>query len=196
MIKKIKGMISYLSKNFALESYMGDNNLHFGCGNKILDNFINVDYYNKKYANELVDLNEKLPYQSDSIDLIYSDNVFEHIQNFLQLMQECNRILKPGGTLIVKVPYFKSKHAFVDPTHVNFFTIQSMDYYVKNKYFYDEYKFFEESFKSLEVFLDPNNCSILKKIVGYYAIKRPNVFENSILSNLFVFHNIVFVLKK
>lgn len=196
MINKIKDMISYLSKNFELESYMGDNNLHLGCGNKILDNFINVDYYNNKYANKLVNLNEKLPYPSESIDLIYSDNVFEHIQNFLQLMQKCNRVLKPGGALIIKVPYFKSKHAYVDPTHINFFTIQSMDYYIKDTYFYKNYKFFEESFKSLVIFLDPNKCSILKKIAGYYAIKRPNVFENSILSNLFVFHNIVFILRK
>jgi len=196
MINKIKDIVKHLSKNFVLGSYMGDNNLHLGCGNKILDNFINVDYYNNKYADKLVNLNEKLPYQSESIDLIYSDNVFEHIQNFLQLMQECNRVLKPNGTLIIKVPYFKSKHAFVDPTHINFFTIQSMDYFVKNTYFYKNYKFFEESIRTLEIFLDPNKCSIFEKIVGYYAIKRPNLFENSILSNLFVFHNIVFILRK
>jgi len=196
VINKIRNMITQAFKGFKLELYMGNHNLHLGCGNKILDNFINVDYYNNKYSDKLFNLNEKLPYDSNSIDLIYSDNVFEHINNFLQLIQECNRILKPGGTLIIRVPYFKSKHAFVDPTHINFFTIQSMDYYIKDTYFYKNYKFFEESFRNLEIFFDPNRCSILKKIVEYYAIKRPNVFENSILSNLIVFSNIIFVLKK
>lgn len=189
-------LIDEFHKKFSLDNYIGQKNLHFGCGNKPLKDFINIDFYNKKYADEIVDLNQKLPYENESIDLIYSDNVFEHIQNLLGLIQECNRVLKKGGHLIIKVPYFKSKHAFVDPTHIRFFTIQSMDYYVKNKYFYDEYKFFEESFESLEIYLDGEEKSFFKKLVSIYAIKRPNHFENSIWSNLFVFHNITYVLRK
>ncbi len=196
MLKKIKKIKESFNKVYNLESYKGERNLHLGCGNKPLKDFINVDFYNKKYADEILDLNKPLPYESCSIDLIYSDNVFEHIDNILGLMQECNRVLKKGATLVVKVPYFKSSHAFVDPTHVNFFTIQSMDYYVKNTYFHKEYKFFEESFDSLDIFLNDGNLSFFKKLISIYAIKRPNHFENSIWSNLFVFHNIIFVLKK
>lgn len=184
------------NKKFNLDNFIGENNLHLGCGNKPLQNFLNVDFYNKKFADELHDLNKPLSYQSDSFNLIYSDNVFEHIEILLGLIKECQRILKKGGYLIVKVPYFKSKHAFVDPTHVNFFTIQSMDYYVKNTFFYHEYRFFEEAFETMEIFLDPDNPSFTKKLVSSYAVKRANHFENSILSNLFVFHNIVYVLRK
>jgi SAM-dependent methyltransferase len=137
-------------KEYDLNQYVGKKNLHFGCGNKPLKGFINVDFYNKTYADDIVDLNKELPYLSESINLIYSDNVFEHINNLLELIRECNRVLKKGGVLIIKVPYFKSKHAFVDPTHINFFTIQSMNYYIKNTYFNDEYKFFDEAFESTE----------------------------------------------
>lgn len=183
-------------KKYDLNQYMGKKNLHFGCGNKPLKGFINVDFYNKTYADEIVDLNKELPYLSESIDLIYSDNVFEHINNLLELIRECNRVLKKGGVLIIKVPYFKSKHAFVDPTHIKFFTIQSMDYYVKNTYFNDEYKFFDEVFESMEIFLDYENRSFFKKLISIYATKRPNHFENSIWSNLYVFHNITYILRK
>lgn len=185
-----------LNKKYNLKDYIGKKNLHLGCGNKPMKDFINVDYYNKTYADDIVDLNKGLPYESNSIDLIYSDNVFEHIVNLLNLIKECHRVLKKGGVLIVKVPYFKSKHAFVDPTHINFFTIQSMDYYVKGKYFNEEYKFFDETFESMDIFLDYDNKSFLKKIIGIYAIARPNHFENSIWSNLFIFHNITYVLRK
>lgn len=192
----INQVIKKFRKKFNLESYMGKNNLHLGCGNKPMKNFINIDFYNKIYADEIVDLNKKLPYESKTIDLIYSDNVFEHIENLLGLIRECHRILKKNGTLIVKVPYFKSKHAFVDPTHVNFFTIQSMDYYIANTYFNNQYKFFDETFESIEFFLDHPNEHLLKKIIAIYAIMRPNHFENSIWSNIFVFHNITYVLRK
>ena len=182
--------------NYDLKEYIKEINLHLGCGNKPLANFINIDFYNKKCADEILDLNDKLPYQDDTIDLIYSDNVFEHIFNLLRLIQECYRILKPGAALIIKVPYFKSKHAFVDPTHLNFFTIESMDYFVKNKHFNDEYKFFRESFEDMIIYLDPENKSVIKKLISCFAIKEPNRFENSIWSNLFVFHNIIYVLRK
>ncbi len=108
-----------------------------------------------------------------------------------------HRVLKDDeGILIIKVPYFKSKHAFVDPTHKNFFTVQSMDYYIKDTYFNNEYKFFLETFESIEIYLDPNRNGFIKRILELIAIKKPNFFENSILSSLFVFHNIVYVLRK
>lgn len=197
-INKIINIIksAYSIKNYHLKEYIKEINLHLGCGNKPLENFINIDFYNKKFADEILDLNDKLPYKDDTVDLIYSDNVFEHIDNLLGLIQECYRILKPGAALIIKVPYFKSKHAFVDPTHFNFFTVGSMDYFVKNKHFNDEYKFFKESFEDMIIYLDPENKSIIKKLISCVAIKEPNRFENSIWSNLFVFHNIVYVLRK
>lgn len=192
----LKKLNKKLKRKYNLENYIGKKNLHLGCGNKPMKNFINVDYYNKQYADEIVNLNQRLPYEAESIDLIYSDNVFEHIENLLGLIKECHRVLKKGGTLIIKVPYFKSKHAFVDPTHINFFTIQSMDYFVKDTYFNNEYRFFEESFESMDIFLDAHEKSIFKKLISIYAIMRPNNFENSIWSSVFVFHNIVYILRK
>lgn len=191
-----KQMLKHLSrKNFSIEKYMGEVNLNLGCGNKPLKGFINVDYYNPKYADIILDLNKPLPFKDESVDLIFSDNVFEHIQNLVQLIRECHRVLKIGGFLVVKAPYFKSKHAFVDPTHVKFFTIQSMDYYVKGYFFNEHWRFFDESFSSLEIYLDVEK-SLLRKLIEFYALKRPNHFENSVISNIFVFHNIIYILRK
>jgi hypothetical protein len=44
-------------------------------------------------------------------------------------MQEIYRISKPGATLRIKVPYFKSTAAFKDPTHVSFFTERTFEYF-------------------------------------------------------------------
>lgn len=71
-----------------------------------------------------------------------------------------------------------------------------MDYFVRDKYFYNEYKFFKEAFDSIELFLTRPKENLLKRFVEIYAIKRPNHFENSFLSNLYIFHNILYILKK
>jgi len=50
---------------------------------------------------------ENLPYASNSFDFIVSYDVFEHVQNLEQVMQECCRVLKPGGKILFAFPpYF------------------------------------------------------------------------------------------
>lgn len=44
---------------------------------------------------------------SGSYDYIFSLNVFEHIEDDLNAMQECARILKPGGRVLTYVPAFQ-----------------------------------------------------------------------------------------
>jgi SAM-dependent methyltransferase len=187
-----------LIKKFNFKQYVLKCNLHLGCGNKPLPDFINIDYYNGAHADLIANLENDLPFSSDAVDFIYSDNVFEHIRNLLGLVRECHRVLKKGGILAVKVPYFRSRYAFVDPTHCNFFTLQSMDYYCSDRAIHRCYRFFDESFSELSVFIDPQEekKGILRKLAEKYAMRRPVQYENSILSSLVVFYNIIYVLKK
>lgn len=46
-----------------------------------------------------------LPFQKNEFDLIICNHVLEHIQDDTKAMQELFRILKPGGTAILQVPY-------------------------------------------------------------------------------------------
>lgn len=195
-MKKFKKFMDLYGREYSLKDYMGYGNINLGCGNRPMENFVNVDYYNKKYADVIADLNKRLPFENESADLIYSDNVFEHIDNLILLVKECHRVLRKGAHLVVRVPYFKSKHAFIDPTHKIFFTVQSMDFYVKATPSNKRGGFFDETYESVNVYLDPGKNSLIKRLVSIYAITRPNRFENSILSNIFVFHNIFYVLRK
>lgn len=51
-----------------------------------------------------------LPLDDDSIDLIYSDFVFEHIRDPASIAPEILRILKPGGWLCARTP---NKHGYI-----------------------------------------------------------------------------------
>lgn len=46
-----------------------------------------------------------LPFQENEFDLIICNHVLEHIPDDTKAMQELYRILKPGGTAILQVPY-------------------------------------------------------------------------------------------
>ena len=52
----------------------------------------------------IVGVGEDLPLRDNCVDLIASEYVFEHIQNPLKVVEECARVLKPGGKLIVVTP--------------------------------------------------------------------------------------------
>jgi len=49
---------------------------------------------------------ENLPYASNSFDFVVSYDVFEHVRNIEQVMQECFRVLKSGGKLLTVFPPF------------------------------------------------------------------------------------------
>ncbi|MFL5626164.1 MAG: class I SAM-dependent methyltransferase [Ktedonobacteraceae bacterium] len=42
--------------------------------------------------------NYKIPFDDDTFDFIVSDQVFEHVQNWPQTLEEIKRVLKPGGS--------------------------------------------------------------------------------------------------
>ena len=51
---------------------------------------------------------EKLPFNENSFDLIYSTNVLEHVQNPQLVIEESIRVLKPGGYLQFVIPNYFS----------------------------------------------------------------------------------------
>lgn len=51
----------------------------------------------------------RLPFESASFDLVVIVDLLEHVQDDRRLVEECARVLRPGGTLIVNVPHWKRR---------------------------------------------------------------------------------------
>lgn len=64
-------------------------------------------------VNHLVNLlgdGRRLPILTDSVDTVLCTEVLEHVPDPDVLMQEMSRVLKPGGTLLVTVPFIQPLH--------------------------------------------------------------------------------------
>jgi len=92
------------------------------------------------------DLQEGLPFDTDSVGVIRAKDFLEHIphcQNStcthelatctVGLMNEIHRVLKPGGWLLSMTPSTGGRGAFQDPTHCSFWNPNSFWYYTNEE---------------------------------------------------------------
>jgi predicted SAM-dependent methyltransferase len=94
--------------------------LNLGCGNRIIEGAVNHD--RTKHRPEVAiahDLNSlPWPWRDSSFDEIQLISVVEHLRlDLVETLDECWRILKPGGRLILKYPLWTALTAHDDPTH-------------------------------------------------------------------------------
>lgn len=110
-----------------------------GCGDDKKEGWIGLDCgeYNQDV---LWDLRDGLPFADNSCMKIYANQVLEHIQmneDFIFIMNECLRVLKDKGLMIIRVPLYNVEDAIKDPTHCRFFCLSTFTYLEKeNKWQY------------------------------------------------------------
>ncbi len=171
--------------------------LDLGCGKKKRVGTIGVDFSDRHDADVIHDLNNfPYPFSSSSVDHIYLDNVLEHLDNPLHVMEEIHRILKPYSTVKVIVPYFRSAYAFHDPTHKHFFTVESFSYYdpkhpICIRYDYTDARFNIEKI----VFNEELNNRIIIKLFKKFANIFPRFYERY-FSHFVPMDDITFILSK
>ncbi len=107
--------------------------LNLGCGEQKNPGFIGVDRVKTSAVDVVHDLNKfPYPFKDNSISEILMDNVLEHLDDAIKVMEEVYRICKNEAIIKIYVPYYKSSGAFTDPTHKHFFTENSFQYFEKN----------------------------------------------------------------
>jgi predicted SAM-dependent methyltransferase len=79
--------------------------LHLGCGRKTLHDWVNVDLSGDR-VDLAWNLARPLPFRDGSAEAIFHEHVLEHLslEQSLKLLEECHRLLRPGGILRIVVP--------------------------------------------------------------------------------------------
>ncbi len=104
--------------------------LNIGCGNRLIAGAVHHDRVKHRPEIDVVhDLNVRpWPWADKSFDQIVALAVLEHLDiDLVASLNECHRILRPGGQVVIKLPLQSGSNAYDDPTHRWFFTLNSLD---------------------------------------------------------------------
>lgn len=82
-------------------------NLHLGCGDRHFEDYVNIDVRKTRATDIVCDI-KKLPYPDNSVALIETYHVIEHLlrHDLPKALKEWHRILTRGGKLIIECPNF------------------------------------------------------------------------------------------
>jgi len=113
-----------VAKNYeqGIREYARGRLLDVGCGKaplygfyrRFVDRTLTVDWPRSRHGNTYVDcacdLNHPLPFADGQFDTIVMSDVLEHVAEPLTLCSETSRILRPGGSLLLNVPFLYWLH--------------------------------------------------------------------------------------
>lgn len=135
-------LTGYLSERF-LRDFRGKRLLDLGAGRgEFLHGFANQGFdvlgvdrsrpRDPRFPEQVVEADyEKgqLPFEDRAFDVIFNKSVLEHVFEVSRLLQECRRVLAPGGRLISMVPDWDAqwRHFYDDWTHVRPFTLIGLE---------------------------------------------------------------------
>jgi len=95
-----------------------DKVLDFGCGTKPFEQLFAVSEYiglehEKSKENTKADFfydGRHFPFDDNSFDNVLSTQVLEHVPNPMEILNEIARVLKPGGYVMISVPFTQEEH--------------------------------------------------------------------------------------
>jgi len=101
---------------------------------------------NTKFKYIQVKPGDSIQVEDSSVDCVSAFDFLEHVPRFdrnsrgdatnpfIEIMNEVHRLLKPGALFIAITPCFPSPAAFGDPTHVNFISEGTFEYFAKHNF--------------------------------------------------------------
>jgi SAM-dependent methyltransferase len=140
--------------------------LHIGSGKDYKPGWLNVDILESALPDVVLDLSRPQQWpmalsgatcgpvllEPGSLDVIYANNVLEHVGDLPQLMTNCLALLKDGGRMLIEVPHERAPTAWQDPTHVRALNDRSWIYYTDWFWYlgWFESRFKQEKFEYLD----------------------------------------------
>lgn len=122
---------------------MGGTILNLGCGTKKLMGTVPLDLPDWDAEKD------PIPYNDSRVSHILAFHFLEHIQRIVPLLRECERVLVPGGTMSIVVPYGVSDGGLQDLDHKHFFTEDTWKNTFNNNYYKKDPWRFEVQFNMI-----------------------------------------------
>ena len=135
-----------------------------------------------------------LPFESNVFDEVLCQDVLEHVE-YIPILKEIHRIMRPGASLTIRVPHFTSRNNFLDPTHKKRFAWRTFEFFTKNSFLGRNY-YFDFAFDRVDTaritFIRQNRFFYNRLIEPMVNVKdgARDIYEETMLSRLFPAYNI------
>lgn len=150
--------------------------LNLGCGDRMMDGWINVDLYFPD-ADMKVDLFKfPWPWEDNSIEAVAMFHFLEHFDDPRKAILETHRILKPNGLFWVKVPHAHNSnaHSIGHKCYFTWKTFQDLSSGIVPWYMWPQPKMFKERLYK---------CDVGLGILDWLASRYPHLYEKIGLLN-------------
>jgi ubiquinone/menaquinone biosynthesis C-methylase UbiE len=146
--------------------------IELGCGSaKQVKHAIGIDQTDHDGVEIVCNLEEGLPFLPDnSVDVIYSFHLLEHLPDLGFFMAEIFRVLKPGGKKIGTVPHFSNPYFYSDYTHKTPFGLYSFCYFASQTPYRRKVLHYQK---------DVDIRIVRQKIIFYSPFKFINLFRKA-----------------
>lgn len=188
---------------------MNEKKLNLGCGKDIRPataGWVNLDSAKLPGVDVVWDIEKlPLPFGDGEFDEILANDILEHVE-YIPVLRDLHRVLKPGGKLKVRVPHFTSADNFADPTHKKLFSILTLFFFVKKQSFgkskereyYSDFHF--DRIESVKITFEHSSKlflynRLIEPLINV-GLKIQAFYEATFLSRLFPAKNIIVELIK
>ena len=116
--------------------------LQLGAGRRPLDGAVNHDLWqHAPWIDVAHDLDcTPWPWDDASFDKIVALDVMEHLRLDVQVwLDECWRVLKPGGMLVLRLPQYSNPVSYRDPTHRRVYHPETFLYWDRRSALWQDY---------------------------------------------------------
>ncbi len=136
--------------------------LSLGCGEIRHDNTIHVDINDRANPDVVHDLDViPWPFEDGEFSEVIAEDVVEHMDSVVAMVQEAWRVLEPGGVLKIRTPHFNHINSWIDPTHKWHLTEHSFDYFDPDTFLGGKYSYeYATKFKIEEKTIGGGNIHI------------------------------------
>jgi len=156
------------------------NKLNLGCGHDIKAGWINLDSKSLSGVDRVHDVEQlPLPFESNTFDNVLAKDILEHVE-YIAVLKDVCRILKPDGVLQIQVPHFTSVDNYIDPTHKKKFSIQTFEFFIKDSMIGRNY-YFDFSYSKIK----NKKISFVKRPFFYNYLIEKIVNTNDNIMNLY-----------
>ncbi|MFH1451635.1 MAG: methyltransferase domain-containing protein [archaeon] len=134
-------------------------------------------------------IEEGLPFEDNTFDYVFADNVLEHVKNIFFILDEINRICKNGAIIEIYVPHYSGMYSLKHLAHYRYYGVCSFDMlcgetFAGEKYNKTEFKLLDEKLPFWAH--DSGKFKLIYKLFPDYIFNLNNLWQR-LLEMFFIF---------